>query len=95
MPRVRWVKAVGGNEEAELEQGPLSLEGPWREDGLQRNTRGNRTQGGVGAETQAEAGGAGGELPDEMSPQTPTGQDLGRQGGQEALGLGTGVGKSK
>lgn len=48
-----------------------------------------------GAETQAEAGGAGGELPDEMSPQTPTGQDLGRQGGQEALGLGTGVGKSK
>ena len=44
MPRVRWVKAVGGNEEAELEQGPLSLEGPWREDGLQRNTRGSRTQ---------------------------------------------------
>lgn len=44
---------------------------------------------------QAEAGGAGRELPDEMSPQTPTGQDLGRQGGQEALGLGTGVGKSK
>ena len=30
-----------------------------------------------------------------MSPQIPIGQDLGRQGGQEDLGLGTSVDKSK
>lgn len=27
VPRVRWVKAADGNEEAELEQGPRSLKG--------------------------------------------------------------------
>lgn len=83
VPRVRWVKAADGNEEAELEQGPRSLEGPWREDRLKRSTRGSRTQGGVGGRDAGRGWRSWGELPDEMSPQIPTRQDLGRQGGRK------------
>lgn len=47
VPRVRWVKAADGNEEAELEQGPRSLKGHGEETDS-RGARGSRTQGGVG-----------------------------------------------